>query len=75
MADAQHAVRDALGSASFSPDTLETSLANLRTQIDQAQDVFYRSLIAASKEMTPEERRSLAATPWFSRFERGAPRR
>ena len=69
---ARRAVREALIAEPFEPQAMESALTQLRTDTDAAQVVLHRALVDAARELSPEDRRRLAASRWFLR---GGPHR
>ncbi len=64
---ARRAVRDALVSDPFDAPALESALARLRTDTNDAQVALHRAMVDAARELSLEERRRLADSRWFLR--------
>jgi len=69
---ARRAVRDALVSDPFDAPAMESALARLRTETNDAQVALHKAMVEAARELSVEERRRLAESRWFLRA--GLPR-
>jgi uncharacterized membrane protein len=62
---ARRAVREALVAEPFQAEALESALATLRNDRGEAAAAMHRALVERARQLSPEERRQVAASRWF----------
>jgi uncharacterized membrane protein len=58
-------VTEVLVAEPFQPEALETALTQLRAETDVAQRALHRALVESARDLSPEDRRQMAASGWL----------